>query len=92
MADTPKGTLVENQVSSDFYQAIKAAGIQVEKVQDIAAYLEPVLKISIAHPDGPLAVLDLCRLNRMAYVNIWVQCLKPAFEVWENLFRKDDKI
>lgn len=58
MVDSSEFTLVENSVSDTFYRLIQAAGIQVKKVNNITEYPAPILKISIAHPNGPLAVCN----------------------------------
>ena len=58
MVDSSEITLVEDSVSDTFYRLIQAAGIRVEKVNDITEYPAPILKISIAHPNGPRAVCN----------------------------------
>ena len=66
MVDTAEVTLTEGSVSEPFFQSIKAAGIHVKKIPDIAAIDTPALKISIAHPNGPLALLREPSIARLA--------------------------
>ena len=65
MVDSSEITLVEDSASDTFYRLIQAAGIRVKKVNDITEYPAPILKISIAHPNGPLAVCNYPDIMRL---------------------------
>ena len=59
MVDTDEDTIIDETSSEDFCRALSSAGLTYKKVKDAADLTHPVIKISVAYPEGPEAMRNL---------------------------------